>query len=83
MTKQEGIREGVREIIIDGMINDHRTLDITDDVLEYLDKNGVVVKVRCPCCAWSQFGEEPAGMTPCNYCNSAGYIIEPLIEEVK
>ena len=46
MSRQEEIREGVREIIINGMINDQRTLYITDDVLAYIVSKGGVLTVE-------------------------------------
>lgn len=56
-------------------------LAITDMVLEYENSQGIVIKVKCPDCCWSQFGDKVAGMTSCLSCNSTGYIIEPLIRE--
>ena len=51
-------------------------------IISVLNEYGVVTKVRCPDCNWSQFvGEESVGMTPCYSCNSTGYLIEPLIKE--
>ena len=47
---------------------------------------GVVAsgKVKCPDCAWNLFqGAEHIGMTPCNHCNSTGFITEPLRMEEK
>jgi len=39
-------------------------------------------QVKCPDCEWSQFkGEEGVGMTPCDRCNSTGYIYEPVDDE--
>ena len=53
-----------------------------DKSLSCLHSQGVVIKVKCPDCNWSQFvGEESVGMTPCHTCNSTGYLIEPLIKE--
>jgi len=46
-----------------------------------LHSQGVVIKVKCPDCAWGQFGEESVGMTPCYSCNSTGYIFKPIIED--
>ena len=54
--------------------------DCASDIMAVFDFKGVEVKVKCPDCAWSQFGEEAVGMTPCYSCNSTGYIIEPLID---
>jgi len=53
-----------------------------DRVLWYLHSQGVVIKIKCPDCEWSQFGDgESVGMTPCFSCNSTGYVFKPLIEE--
>lgn len=49
--------------------------------LHWLHSQGVLIKARCPDCAWGQFGEEHVGMTPCHSCNSTGYIYESLIKE--
>lgn len=49
-----------------------------DEILQYLHSQGVVKRVKCPDCEWSQFGEESVGMTPCFSCNSIGYLIEEL-----
>lgn len=36
-------------------------------------------KVKCPDCYWSEYqGDEAVGMTPCDYCQSTGYIYEPI-----
>jgi len=72
MTKQEEIREWLEH-------NFHETNARV--ILDYLHSQGVVIKVKCPYCAWSSFEDEPVGMTPCEYCNSTGYVIEPLIKE--
>ena len=55
--------------------------EIAKDIAFKLSDLGVVIKVECPDCSWSQFGEESVGMTPCYSCNSTGYIVEPIIEE--
>ncbi len=94
MTKQEAIR-----LIIDSRIDrellkfarlivdnsDWDTLAVVsrEEIKHILDSQGVVRKVKCPDCSWSQFKDEAVGMTPCHRCNSTGYIIEPLIKEVK
>ena len=46
-----------------------------------LHSQGCRIRVKCPDCEWSQFGDEAVGMTPCVTCNSKGYLIEPLIGE--
>ncbi len=50
-------------------------------LMKRLDELGVVIKVKCLDCSWSQFEGESVGMTACYSCNSTGYIIEPLIKE--
>ena len=36
-------------------------------------------QVKCPDCTWSQYQDsEPCAMTPCDRCNSTGYIFEPV-----
>lgn len=48
------------------------------------EENVTGLKVKCPDCVWSQFEYlDAVGMTPCPRCNSTGYIVEPLVEEVK
>jgi len=38
-------------------------------------------QVKCPDCTWSQYQDsEPCAMTPCDRCNSTGYIFEPVDE---
>ena len=55
-------------------------IDAIDGLFNYQSEKGVVLKVKCPECAWGQFQDgESAGMTPCFNCNSTGYITEPLI----
>jgi len=79
MTKQKEIREGMVKQI--GYIK-LSTMDAswhTDQMLSYLRSQGMVIRVKCPDCEWSQFGEEAVGMTPCYSCNSTSYIIKPLI----
>lgn len=57
---------------------------MADEIMGYEDSQGVVIKVKCPDCTWSQFKDgEMVGMTPCYSCNSTGYLVEPLIEEGK
>jgi len=58
--------------------------DKIDATLTALNDKEVVIKTKCPDCVWSEFvNEESVGMTPCYSCNSTGYLVEPLIEEVK
>ncbi|KKM80157.1 hypothetical protein LCGC14_1342640 [marine sediment metagenome] len=45
---------------------------------KWLEEQEASGKVKCPDCEWSQFGDEPVGMTPCYSCNSTGYLTEPL-----
>ena len=53
---------------------------IPDMIIEYLKSQGVVRKVKCPHCSWSEFKSgEHVGMTPCFNCNSTGYT---LVEEL-
>ncbi len=54
-----------------------------DVVKRELADAGVVIKVKCPDCEWSQFVEsyESRGMEFCLSCNSTGYLIKPLLEE--
>ena len=63
---------------------DRKGIDLNvfaDNILTFLHSQGVVIKVKCPDCVWSQFKtDESVGMTPCYHCNSTGYIFEPLIE---
>ncbi len=95
MTKQKEIREGLKEILGEhfdcrcvgmdekGNIYPVEQLDTSGAtlILNYLHSQGVVLKVKCPDCVWSQFRDETVGMTPCYRCNSTGYIVESLIEE--
>lgn len=92
MTKQEEIIQEIAEFLAyyDGVESDW---DEFSDVEKfnykssarvlafYLEDKGVMIKVKCPDCNWSQFGDEAVGMTPCYSCNSTGYITEPLIEK--
>ncbi len=51
----------------------------------YDEQRAIAQKVECPDCAWSQFvGEEGVAMTPCNSCNSTGFIttVIPLAEAI-
>lgn len=89
MTKQEEVREGIERILDEllfspGESKDGYTYNLTGcitNLLNYLHSQGVVKRVKCPDCTWSQVGNEAVGMTPCYRCNSSGYITEPLIEE--
>jgi len=89
MTKQEEIREGLAREICKRDNEDWDALSYSEKDfcreksrlhLLYLHSQGAVIKVKCPNCGWSQFGGESVGMTPCHFCNSTGYIIEPLIK---
>ena len=62
---------------------DQRAIDIKwfNQWLEEVVASG---KVKCPDCAWNLFqGAEHIGMTPCNHCNSTGFITESLRMEEK
>ena len=81
MTTQDEIMEGVENIRREALGDDCAGY-LTDNILSYLHSQGVVIKVKCPDCEWSQFvDEESVGMTPCYSCNSTGYLIESLIKE--
>lgn len=85
--KQEEIRKWISKYLTERFICDPKLLP--DDeclkeanaILSHLASEDVVVKVKCPDCVWSQFGDEAVAMTPCFRCNSTGYIVEPLIKE--
>jgi len=92
MTKQEEIREGMAKLTEDRFRIPAESAGLTWDtnfncmlasnIMEYLHSQGVVMKIKCPDCEWSQFGDkESVGMTPCFSCNSTGYMFKPLIEE--
>ena len=50
-----------------------------EDLIAWLKSQGVVQKVECPDCTWSQFQDgESVGMTPCLSCNSTGYITKEI-----
>ena len=88
MNKQEEIREGIKtELHTMHFKGDELALDYEElitRIINRLQSQGVVIKVKCPDCEWSQFvNEESAGMTPCHSCNSTGYLVEPLIREEK
>ncbi len=54
--------------------------DLVEKVLQKEHSLGVVMRVKCPDCEWSQFtGEYSVGMTPCYTCFSTGFITRPLI----
>lgn len=91
MTKQEWVEEVIAEEVI-GAIQRFKkerpyalhqlATDTAKATVSRLHSQGVVIKVKCLDCTWSQFAEgEAAGMTPCHSCNSTGYRIEPLIKE--
>ena len=68
--------------------NRERWFDSADQILQafnqWLEEQGASHRVKCSHCSWSQFtAEEVVGMSPCNECNSTGYILEPLRLEVK
>ena len=79
---KEEIREGIRGIIKGGVCQDFSGVDIgttPEDILDYLDSQGVVIKEKCSQCSWYEFSGETAGMAPCYECNSTGYKWSPLI----
>jgi len=80
MTKQEEIRERLYIELISQAPTEEWHGKV-DRILSLLHSQGVVIKVECPDCTWSQFWDEVVGMTPCHSCNSMGYIVEPLIKE--
>lgn len=86
MTKQGEIREGIYKVLYNRTkfkITKNERLRLQDSLIEHLYSQGVVIKVKCPDCEWSQFSrDEAVGMTPCYHCNSTGYIVEPLIQEI-
>ena len=44
--------------------------------------NNLAKKIKCPSCEWYQFEDDDfVGMTPCDNCNSTGFIYI-LLEEV-
>ncbi len=63
-----------------GIIEITKSRPTAYQILRYLHSHDVMIKVKCPDCAWGQFFEETVSMTPCYTCNSTGYRIEPLIE---
>lgn len=94
MTKQEEIRKGIATTIppLDCSFCVHfgycewegeglclARYELADSIRWYLHSQDVMLKVKCPDCVWSQFGDEAVGMSPCLECNSTGYIYEPLI----
>ena len=91
MTKQEEISQRIKEILIKPLKVPYQmdaaemmvqgAINQAGEILSYLHKEGAMINVKCPNCEWSQFGDEAVGMTPCFYCNSTGYIVEPLIKE--
>ena len=62
-------------------LNEEHAEVFTKDLILGLSQRGVVRKVKCPNCEWSQFKDEVVGMTPCYSCDSTGYVEEPLIKE--
>ena len=83
----EDIREGIKEALVNARAGGYRgeyfnSDDATDALIQKLHSQGVVRRVKCPHCVWSQFkGGESVGMTPCFNCNSSGYVaVEPLVE---
>ena len=91
MTKQqEKVRKEIAKLfkeetgtIIDAYQKEEweEAYNFADQLRTYLHSQGVVVRVKCPDCEWSQFTSEAVGMTPCCRCNSTGYIYESLVEE--
>jgi len=44
-----------------------------------MTKDKYFKQVKCPDCTWSQYQDsEPCAMTPCDRCNSTGYILVPV-----
>ena len=90
MTKQEEMHwdTALARIIIESELLPPKTpywkvVELAKSILKYQNSQGVVIKVKCPDCEWSQFvDEESVGMTPCYSCDSTGYLVEPLIKEV-
>ncbi len=92
--KREEIREVIDHYADDGCLYPNKTCEffkgswcVSGDeaykcLMKRLDGIGVVIKVKCPDCAWGQV-QETVGMTPCYSCNSTGYITEPIIEDSK
>jgi len=92
MPKQEEILQGLEQSIRLGICayqhlgfdREEMYHEIALKARKTLISQGVVIKVKCLDCEWSQYGdEESVGMTPCHSCNSTGYIYEPLIKGVK
>lgn len=89
MATREQIREGMYQIIMSASedvsvyegeieIYEECVRNRTKEALKYLHSQGVMIKIKCPDCCWSQFKEEHVGMTPCHSCNSTGYIVKSL-----
>ncbi len=76
MTKQEEIKRTIKEYLRPNLkYEDESLIDgVVYILLDKLHSQGVVIKVKCPDCKWSQFQDETVGMTPCYRCNSPGYI---------
>ena len=94
MTKQEDVARRVKDILTNNSgrichlyMQPSNALvvlcqSIADEILRDEASQGVMLRVKCPDCEWSQFGDgESVGMTPCLRCGSTGYITEPLIRE--
>jgi len=88
MTEQEAIREELCKLghyfmgkYFGRDISVKQFNEKINETLSHLRSQGVMLKVKCPDCEWSQFKGESVGMTPCFRCNSTGYIFEPLIKE--
>ena len=83
MSKQSDILDGLMAWMGAYGIEEEVMVEAGGELFRYLHSQGVEVRVKCPDCAWSQFGEEAVGLTPCYCysCNSTGYIVEPLIDK--
>jgi len=73
MTKQDRLEQVIREAIEPYLVRAVCS-GFETAILEALSREGVVIKVKCPDCEWSKFGDESSGMTPCYHCDSTGYI---------
>ena len=89
--KREEIREGIARWLF-RFTRERENLELNweqtkgyylqeaDYLMGYLNSQDVVIRAKCPDCAWGQV-QEAVGMTPCYSCNSTGYITEPIIGE--
>lgn len=81
MTREE-IGEVLAHLDLHLTYDGYLSAEDLDNIFQCLHSQGVVIRIKCPDCEWSQFKEECVGMTPCYSCNSTGYIIKPLIEVI-